>query len=337
MNNNDKKILITGIAGFIGYHVSKWFLKEGFSIVGIDNLNDYYDPQLKIDRLTDLGISFCFNNRKKITKTDTIEFIFGDISDKETWNYLSKYRFECVIHLAAQAGVRYSLENPTSYITSNIIGFQFVIDFCVKQDNTKLLYASSSSVYGKTNTPPFNESMNTSLPESLYAATKKSNELVAYSYYKTKKLASIGLRFFTVYGPWGRPDMAPIIFADSILNQKSIKIFNQGNQFRDFTYVDDIVSGIWKVYCLLNNNKYSGTNVINIGNGKPVHLMDFIRTIETKMKMHAIKDFVEEQPGDVQVTHADISLIRELTDYKSSTDLEVGLDNFIQWFLKYYS
>lgn len=337
MIKNKKSILITGIAGFIGYHVTKWFLNSGYSIVGVDNLNNYYDQQLKLDRLTDLGIKININNFNEVTKIPDLDFFYGDISEKKTWDYLSQYQFECVIHLAAQAGVRYSLENPMSYIISNIIGFQHVIDFCVSKNNTKLLYASSSSVYGKTNTPPFKELMNTSLPESLYAATKKSNEMVAYSYFKTKNLISIGLRFFTVYGPWGRPDMAPFIFADSIFNKKSIKVFNNGNQFRDFTYIEDIVSGISKVYSLLNRDNYFDSTVMNIGNGKPVYLMDFIGRMEMELKMPAIKDFVGEQLGDVQITHADVSYINKMTDYKSRIDIEIGLKNFIKWYLTYYS
>lgn len=337
MIKKNKQVLITGIAGFVGYHVTKWFLKAGYSVVGVDNLNNYYDQQLKIDRLDDLGIKIKINDISKETKTDNLVFFYGDISNTETWDYLSQYQFKCVIHLAAQAGVRYSLENPMSYIMSNIIGFQYVIDFCVSKNNTKLLYASSSSVYGKTNTPPFKETMNTSLPESLYAATKKSNEMVAYSYFKTKNLTSIGLRFFTVYGPWGRPDMAPFIFADSIFNKKNIKIFNHGNQYRDFTYIDDIVSGISKVYSLLNKDNYFDAIVMNIGNGKPVYLMNFIGRMEMEMKMFAIKDFVDEQPGDVQITHADTTYISKVTNYKSSTDIEVGLKNFIEWYLSYYS
>jgi UDP-glucuronate 4-epimerase len=337
MIKNKKSVLITGIAGFIGYHVAKQFLNSGYFIVGVDNVNSYYDQQLKLDRLADLGLKININNFNEATKITNLDFYFGDISDIKTWDYLSRYQFECVIHLAAQAGVRYSLENPMSYIKSNIIGFQNVIDFCVSKNNTKLLYASSSSVYGKTNSPPFNELMNTSLPESLYAATKKSNEIVAYSYYKTKNLVSIGLRFFTVYGPWGRPDMAPFIFADSIFNKRIIEIFNKGDQFRDFTYIDDIVSGVLKVYELLNSDRISVADVINIGNGKPVNLMEFISIMEIIMKVPAIKILVDEQLGDVQFTHADITYLKNMTDYNSSYDIEIGLEKFINWYLGYYT
>jgi UDP-glucuronate 4-epimerase len=319
------RVLITGAAGFIGMHTSIRFLKDGWEVFGIDNMNDYYPVQLKKDRLSEIY---------KLSEASSFNFIQADITSN-IWESLEKNHFDAVVHLAAQAGVRYSLENPFAYLQSNIIGFQKVIEFVEKKQIGNFLYASSSSVYGNNSTQPFNEAEECNSPESYYAATKKSNELMAHAYFKTKRVSSIGLRFFTVYGPWGRPDMAPILFANSAVKEKNIKVFNYGNQKRDFTYVDDIVEGIYQLV-----KQYRSKNVckvVNIGKGSPEGLMQFISEIEKAMGCQIGKDYVEAQKGDVEVTYADTTLLKQEINYSPEISLEDGIVRFINWYNAYYT
>ncbi len=321
------KVLITGAAGFIGMHSTIRFLNEGWDVVGLDNLNDYYSIQLKKDRIKRI--------KQYIEKIDSsFNFICSDLNST-VWASLEIYDFDAIVHLAAQAGVRYSLENPHTYLESNVLGFQRVLDFVKKTKTKRFVYASSSSVYGKDSKQPFEENESCNSPESYYAATKKMNELMAKSYSHTHSISSVGLRFFTVYGPWGRPDMAPMLFADAIFNNKTVKVFNYGDQKRDFTYVDDIVEGILSV--ILSSRFPNGAEVYNIGNGSPVGLLEFIRLIEKASESELRKDFVEAQKGDVSETFADISKIHQLTGYKPKTDINQGIDSFIQWYKEYYN
>jgi UDP-glucuronate 4-epimerase len=327
-------ILITGTAGFIGYHLTKKFLDLGENIIGIDNINDYYSQDLKISRLNSLGLSINLNERR-IYSNENLIFIYGDLNDEETWLHLKPYNIKYVIHLAAQAGVRYSLVNPTAYLESNIFGFQKVIDFCSNNKIRNFIYASSSSVYGKNSVIPFSEIDYCNEPESLYAATKKSNELVAYSYYKTKNQISVGLRFFTVYGSWGRPDMAPMLFADAAHNKKEIHVYNFGNQSRDFTHVFDITNGI--INLVKNFDKINSAEIFNIGMGDPIQLMDFIEIIETNIgkKIKLIKS--PAQPGDVDITYSNTLKLANFTGFKPVINLKDGIKEFIDWYKKYYS
>jgi UDP-glucuronate 4-epimerase len=324
------QFLITGVAGFIGFHLTKTLLNEGHIVIGIDNFNDYYDPQLKLDRLTQLGILFDRNQR--IYHRNNITIYNASIEDEKVWSELESHKIERIIHLAAQAGVRYSLTNPMSYVYSNIVGFQRVLDFSIKQNINDLMYASSSSVYGVNSKLPLNENEPCMQPESFYAATKKANELMAFSYFKTKNLRTLGLRFFTVYGPWGRPDMAPMLFASAATSNLPIKVYNNGDQSRDFTYIDDIVSGI--VQCL--NINLSEPLVLNIGRGSSVLLLDFIKEIERNFNIDLIKEFKPAQLGDVKETFADTTKLQELTGYKPKFDLEEGIRLFAEWYKDYY-
>lgn len=318
------RVLITGAAGFIGMHTAIRFLKEGHEVVGIDNLNNYYSVDLKKDRLVNIeNVCKRYNGNFSFYKAD----INSDI-----WNKIPK--IDILIHLAAQAGVRYSLENPMAYLESNILGFQKVLDFVQSRAIHSFYYASSSSVYGKNSRIPFSEDESCMQPESYYAATKRANELMAFSYWKTHKISSVGLRFFTVYGPWGRPDMAPMLFAHSAFNKSSIKVFNNGNQSRDFTFVDDIVESIYQlVFC----KKNVGFELINIGRGAPINLMDFIGCIEVYSGLKIAKNFLPEQIGDVTQTYADTSKLKGLTNFEPSISLEVGIEKFIKWYRSYYS
>ena len=321
------RILITGAAGFIGMHTTIRFLKEGWDVVGLDNMNDYYSKTLKIDRIAQI---------KKVASSEHRSFLFYEedlLSD--IWAALKEYQIDSVIHLAAQAGVRYSIENPWKYLESNILGFQKVIDF-VKVKNIKIfLYASSSSVYGKKSKQPFSEKESCSSPESYYAATKITNELMASVYAKTHSVGSIGLRFFTVYGPWGRPDMAPMLFADACMKREEISIFNYGKQKRDFTYIDDVIEGIYRL-CKIEDFP-STSMVCNIGNGSPIKLLDFVELIEENMGNKLEKKFIEAQKGDVEETFADTELLRALTNFKPKVKIQQGIKKFITWYCNYYS
>lgn len=329
-------VLITGVAGFIGFHTAKCFLEKGYEVIGIDNLNDYYDPTLKVSRLEELGITYNSTFEINLSGKYNFKFFKGDISIWSSWETLKKFGVTDIIHLAAQAGVRYSLQNPNSYIQSNIVGFQFLLNFCSDLNITKILYASSSSVYGKNSIQPFDEAEDCSEPESLYAATKRANELMAHSFFKTKGIASVGLRFFTVYGPWGRPDMAPMLFANAALNKDSINIFNNGMQSRDFTYIDDIINGIYLSYQALKENKILGAEVLNIGRGEPVKLMSFIENLEFLFDVKLNKNYKEAQLGDVVETYSNTNKLKNLTGYEPKVDLNIGLRYFVEWYKNYY-
>ncbi len=325
--DSSKTYLITGAAGFIGYHLSKEILGRGGSVIGIDNMNDYYDVSLKEHRL-----SFLKEN-------DRFTFIKADISDKAAiFKIFEDNKIDCVVNLAAQAGVRYSIENPDAYINSNIIGFFNILEACRHYPVDHLLYASSSSVYGGNKKLPFSTEDKVDNPISLYAATKKSNELMAYSYSKLYGIKSTGLRFFTVYGPMGRPDMAAFLFADAITHDRPIKVFNNGNMKRDFTYVDDIVAGIMNILPNPPLPDEGGVNykVYNIGNNHPEDLMDFIGTLERALGKEAKKEFLPLQPGDVPATYADVTDLMNDFGFKPDTSIEEGLGRFAAWYKEYY-
>ncbi len=347
------KVLVTGTAGFIGFHLAKKLLERGDEVVGLDNINDYYDVNLKYARLKELGIQ-----QENIQENQLIEsidskhkFIKADLANRETVEKLFETeQFDAVCNLAAQAGVRYSLENPHAYINSNVVGFMNILESCRHNGVKNLAYASSSSVYGLNKSQPFKTTDHTDHPVSLYAATKKSNEMMAHTYSHLYNISTTGLRFFTVYGPWGRPDMAPMLFTDAILNNRPIKVFNHGNMSRDFTYIDDIVDGIIKV--LDNpakpNENWSPENptpssssapyrIYNIGNNAPVNLMEFITEIETSLGQVAEKNFMEMQAGDVESTYADTSGLMNDFNYSPSTPLDEGVASFVKWYREFYS
>jgi UDP-glucuronate 4-epimerase len=340
------KILVTGAAGFIGFHLVEALLKEGNEIVGIDNINDYYDINLKYARLEKSGIRRIDIEKTKSTEGETnyvkslihdnYFFLKLDITDLLNLEGLFKReKFTHIVNLAAQAGVRYSIENPHAYIKSNILGFMNILECCRNYEIEHLLYASSSSVYGANTKVPFSEDDNVDRPVSLYAATKKSNELMAYTYSHLYNLPTTGLRFFTVYGPWGRPDMAPMLFANAITKNEPIKVFNNGEMQRDFTYVDDIVEGILR--CIVNiPAKSPRVDVFNIGNSKPVDLMEFIATMEMHLDKKSEKIFMPIQPGDVKVTYADTSKLQKITGYNPKTTLTDGVKFFVKWFNDFY-
>ena len=338
------KILITGAAGFIGFHLCKRLIKDGFSVIGIDNLNSYYDVKLKNDRLKLLF---------EYSKSNNNNFIFekADIQDDDLLKSLfMNHQPLKVVNLAAQAGVRYSLENPKAYINSNILGFQNIIDCCKNFKIENFIYASSSSVYGGNTKIPFSEDDPVDHPCSLYAATKRSNELIAHTYSHLYELPSTGLRFFTVYGPWGRPDMAPMIFANSILKNKPIKIFNRGDMSRDFTYIDDIIFYLVKIlnkpassdFSFKKANpspctSWSPHRIFNIGNSQKISLMNFIEILEEEIGKKAIKEYSEMQLGDVKDTLSDTKKIELWTDFVPKTSLKEGIKEFITWYIKYLS
>ena len=332
------KILITGAAGFIGFHLAKQLLEKGNTVIGLDNINDYYDPQLKYDRLKELGISkrdaLKFNENCKSNKFENFEFIRLKLQDRENLpKIFARYQFEKVVNLAAQAGVRYSLENPAAYIDSNVVGFANLLECCRQYDVKHLIYASSSSVYGQNKKVPFSTEDNVDHPISLYAATKKSNELMAHTYSHLFGFPTTGLRFFTVYGPWGRPDMAMFLFTDAIINDKPIKVFNNGDQERDFTYIDDIVAGVMKIVDAKNSKGYS---LYNIGNSEPVNLLAFIEEIEQKLGKSAQKEMLPMQPGDVVKTWADVESLKKYFEYKPNTNISHGVAQFVSWYKSYY-
>jgi UDP-glucuronate 4-epimerase len=341
------KILVTGTAGFIGYHLAKKLLERGDEVVGLDNINDYYDVNLKYARLYELGINKDLIQEDKLlvsNKFPKYKFVKINLEDTEAINNLFKIeKFDAVCNLAAQAGVRYSIENPHAYIQSNVVGFMNILEACRNFHVKNLSYASSSSVYGTNTSQPFKTTDKTDTPVSLYAATKKSNELMAHTYSHLYGIQTTGLRFFTVYGPWGRPDMAPMLFTDAILNDRPINVFNNGNMSRDFTYIDDIVDGVIKVIdnpapntkaqTLISINPY---RIYNIGNNSPVQLLDFIKTIETAIGKEAVKNFMSMQDGDVVSTFADVSDLMEDFGYKPDTNLAVGIKEFVTWYKNFY-
>ena len=333
------KILVTGAAGFIGFHTCLKLVNQGHEVYGIDNINDYYDPKLKFDRLNELGFneveSKLFKNEVKSAKFNSLLFSRIDLVDHESINNLFKQeQFEVVCNLAAQAGVRYSIENPKAYIDSNISGFLNILEGCRKHKIKHLVYASSSSVYGENKKVPFETTDNVDHPISLYAATKKSNELMAHTYGHLYGFKTTGLRFFTVYGPWGRPDMAYYLFADAISKNEPIKVFNNGEMERDFTYIDDIVNGVIKII-EKNIDSREHYKIYNIGNNKTESLQNFIATIEQEMGKKAIKEMYPMQQGDVPRTFAHIDKLIDDIGYKPSTSIKDGLEKFINWFKKY--
>jgi len=332
------RILVTGAAGFIGYHLCRRLIADNSTVIGIDNLNDYYDVKLKKDRLAQL-----LNN-------SNFTFYQIDIADHEALNQLfEKNTFNKVVNLAAQAGVRYSLINPNAYVQTNLTGFVNLLECARKANINHFIFASSSSVYGANTHMPFSVHDNVDHPVSLYAATKKSNELIAHAYSHIYQVPCTGLRFFTVYGPWGRPDMALFLFTKAILNGKPINVFNHGKMQRDFTYIDDIVEGVTRI---MNkqpepNQNWSGDHpdpgtsyapyrIYNIGNNKPVELMYFIETLENALGKKAEKNFQEMQAGDVVATYANIDDLYQAVGFQPETRLEVGIQNFVEWYQKYY-
>jgi UDP-glucuronate 4-epimerase len=332
------KILVTGVAGFIGAALSRCLLARGDEIVGIDNLNDYYDVQLKKDRLA------------TIESEPSFEFIKLDISDRNALADLFKsHKPRRVVHLAAQAGVRYSLENPHAYVDANLMGFVNILEGCRHNNVAHLVYASSSSVYGANTAMPFSVHHNVDHPLSLYGATKKANELMAHCYSHLYQLPTTGLRFFTVYGPWGRPDMSPFIFVSKIVNETPIHVFNKGNHLRDFTYIDDVTAGIeravdniasvdenWDPNVPDPATSSAPYRIYNIGNQTPVKLLDYIEVIEKCVGKKSIKEFLPQQAGDVVATHADVSELASNLAYEPKTTLEEGMSKFVSWYKSYY-
>lgn len=326
LENKCRKVLITGAAGFIGYHLSKRLLSEGYQVVGIDNLNDYYDVLLKELRL------------EKLRQYNNFQFLKLDLLNMEWLEHLfATEHFDVVVNLAAQAGVRYSIDNPRVYMNSNLMGFFNLLECCRFHPINHLIFASSSSVYGGNTKIPFAVEDNADKPVSLYAATKKANELIAHAYSKLYEIPCTGLRFFTVYGPMGRPDMAYFSFAEKIMQDEPIKVFNNGDMYRDFTYVDDIVEGIYRVMWKppKKNEEDTQYKIYNIGNGKPEKLTYMIECLEKELGKKAIKEFCPMQPGDVYQTYADVKELKTDFKYHPSTSLEVGLHRFAMWYKKY--
>ena len=335
------KVLITGAAGFIGYHLSKKLLDNNIEVLGIDNINDYYQPKLKLDRLNQLIQNYS-DKQFKFFKENIID-------EKNLRKIFNNYNPEIVVNLAAQAGVRFSIENPSAYIQSNIVGFANILECCREYKIKHLVYASSSSVYGGNTKIPFSENDSVDHPVSLYAATKKSNELMAHTYSHLFGLPSTGLRFFTVYGPWGRPDMDLFLFTKAILSKEPIKVFNHGKMIRDFTYVDDVVESIKRVIKKIpcedkkfNTQKpnpsksWAPYRIFNIGNSDPTSLMDYISAIENCIGIDAIKSFMPIQPGDVPNTSSDCNELESWVGYKPKTSIEEGVRKFIEWYRRYY-
>tara|TARA_Y100001958_G_C21226537_1_gene551992 strand:+ start:1375 stop:2337 length:963 start_codon:yes stop_codon:yes gene_type:complete len=316
-----EKILVTGAAGFIGMHLCNSLLKDGYTVIGIDNINDYYDQKLKLDRLSVLDLYDNFQFKKiDLCNQSKLEDVFNDFKPMK------------VVNLAAQAGVRYSIQNPYAYLNSNLIGFLNLIELCRHKDVEGLIYASSSSVYGGNTKIPFSEVDRVDNPISLYAATKKSNELIANTYSHLYGMHTTGLRFFTVYGPWGRPDMAMYIFSSKIFNKEPIPVFNYGKMERDFTFIDDIIYGIKS-----SLHKNYPCEIFNLGNNRSENLMDMIKLIEKNLDIKAEYDFQKMQPGDVEKTFADISHSSNKLDYNPSTSIDEGVPIFIDWFKEYYN
>lgn len=332
------KILVTGAAGFIGFHLSRRLLEEGHTVVGLDNLNAYYDVRLKKARLNQLELF------------DDFRFLCLDLADRNGMARLfADHQLDRVVNLAAQAGVRYSLENPHAYVDSNLVGFINILEGCRHSQVPHLVFASSSSVYGLNTKMPFSVHHNVDHPISLYAATKKSNELMAHTYSYLYGLPTTGLRFFTVYGPWGRPDMALFLFTKAIHEGKPIKVFNHGKMERDFTYIDDIIEGMVRLLEKIPspNPEWTGGTpdpgtspcryrIYNIGNNNPVPLMDFVEAIELALGKKAVKEFLPLQPGDVPATYADVNDLVEEVGFKPKTSITEGIEKFIEWYLDYY-
>ncbi len=353
-NDLNDSIVVTGVAGFIGFHLSCKLIREGFPVIGVDNLNYYYDVALKKARLKILinlskkkSVPFEFHEID-ISSKENLENIFVDFNHYE--EYFDKKPPKIVVNLAAQAGVRYSLENPSAYIQSNIVGFLNILECCRNFKIKHLVYASSSSVYGGNTNLPFRESNSVEHPVSLYAASKKSNELMAHTYSHLFNLPTTGLRFFTVYGPWGRPDMALFLFTKAIINKEPIKVFNNGNMIRDFTYIDDIVESLIRVINkpAFSNEEFDTNNpdpksswapyrIFNIGNSNPVRLMDYIEAIENKLGIKAKKIMLPIQPGDVPETVSDTNTLEEWIDFKPNTSINNGISKFIDWFKDFYN
>ena len=334
-----KKVLVTGAIGFIGYHLTERLLKEGYAVVGIDNINSYYDVRLKYAKLPILGIeedSIWPNVPYQSNKHKFFKFVKLDIKDRYNLEKLFETeKFDIVCNLAAQAGVQYSIKDPHTYIENNITGFINLIDACRQHKIEHFIYASSSSVYGNREDVPFKETDNVDLPISLYAASKKSNELMAHSYSHLFNLKTTGLRFFTVYGPWGRPDMAPYIFVSHILKGKPITVFNNGDMDRDFTYIDDIIDGMLKV---LNELKERAVyRIYNIGNSNPVNLNEFVQVIEEALQLNAKIEYKTMRSGDVIRTYSDISELAKDYDYNPKIKIKEGIDKFINWYKDYYN
>ncbi|MBN2816750.1 MAG: NAD-dependent epimerase [Campylobacterales bacterium] len=348
------KILVTGTAGFIGFHLAQKLLERGDEVIGLDNINDYYDVNLKYGRLKELGIqkeSIEERHPTYSTKYEKHYFYKMDLADKEAMQKLFKTeKFDVVCNLAAQAGVRYSLENPHAYIDSNVVGFMNILEGCRNTDVKNLCYASSSSVYGLNTSQPFKTTDKTEHQVSLYAATKKSNEMMAHTYSHLYGIQTTGLRFFTVYGPWGRPDMAPMLFTDAILNDRAINVFNNGKMSRDFTYIDDIVDGVIKVIDnpATSNQQWNAQDpeissssapykIYNIGNNAPLSLMEFIETLEEVLGKKAKKNFMPMQDGDVVSTYADVQDLINDFGYKPDTKLFDGIREFVSWYNNIYN
>jgi UDP-glucuronate 4-epimerase len=348
------KILVTGTAGFIGFHLAKKLIDKGDEVIGLDNINEYYDVNLKYGRLQETGIAeekLEYNKLLLSSKYKNYKFVKLNLEDKENIaNLFKKEKFDKICHLAAQAGVRYSLTNPQAYIDSNIQGFFNILE-CSRHNNIQhLVYASSSSVYGINAKMPFSTSDNVDHPISLYAATKKANELMAHTYSHLFNIPTVGLRFFTVYGPWGRPDMAYFLFTKKILENKPIDVFNNGNMERDFTYIDDIIEGVVRVIDKpIKNNSYlkdsspdtkninANFKLYNIGNSSPVKLTYFIECLEKELGIKAKKNYLPMQPGDVPSTFADVSDLEKDYGYKPGTSIEEGIKKFVEWYKKFYS
>ncbi len=326
------KVLLTGVAGFIGYHVALKLLARGDMVVGVDNLNNYYDVSLKQARLDSIATQ---------TKAKNFSFVKLDLAEQAATAKLFEIeKPDSVIHLAAQAGVRYSLENPHAYISSNIVAFTNILEACRAIKPLHLVYASSSSVYGGNTKFPFSETDGVDHPVSLYAATKKANELMAHTYSHLYGLPTTGLRFFTVYGPWGRPDMSPFLFADAIINNRPIKVFNFGDMLRDFTYIDDIVEGVIRILdkpATPSTHTSAPYRLFNIGNNQPEKLMDFISLLESAIGKTAQKEFLPMQAGDVKATYADTSALETWVGFKPYTPLSIGVERFVAWYRQYYS
>jgi UDP-glucuronate 4-epimerase len=329
------KVLVTGVAGFVGMHAAKTLFASGHTVVGLDNLCDYYDLQLKYDRLKELGIEQSpLLDNTLYQGVSNFSFIKLDLGDFESMSTLfSEQSFDVVINLAAQAGVRYSIENPKLYVDSNVHGFFNILELCRQFAVKNLIFASSSSIYGNSVQIPFEENQKTDSPVSLYAATKKSNELMAYTYSYLFGITCVGLRFFTVYGPWGRPDMAPFLFVKAAFEDRAINVFNYGNQSRDFTYVTDIVSGIELMTNKIEN--MAGNHIYNIGSGTPVPLMDFIRTIEHHVGKKIQFNLLPAQDGDVSQTYASTKKIANF-GYQPKFGLDEGIKEFVAWYKSYY-